>query len=155
MPQYARPTADTTVGSWSPPPLHSRVAGSTPDDGATIHSPGGAACVIALSAVTPAPSAITTIRVRARRDTPDEDATVLIELLSAGAPVAAFSADALTETLTTFEFILDPAQVAAITDWSALAVRLTADTLPANAVLYGGDAVLHDTDVVVFGEVTP
>ena len=151
MPQYARPTSDTSVGSWSPPPSRAGAGGSTPDDGLIIHGVGDNPCVIALSPIATPQVGTITVRVRARRHESTPTAGVSLELLSGGTPVAARTLDALTATLTTFALALTSDERASITDWSALAVRLTATALPANTVHYGTDPVLHDADPVVYG----
>lgn len=150
MAQYARPTSDTTVGDWTPPPLFEKVGGSTPNDATLIHGVGDDACVIALSPISEPQAGTVTLTVRARGNADLPDAALAVDVLSAGVVVASRVITSIPSTFTLIWIDLTSGERAAITDWASLAVRLSTTTLPADAihyddapVLYGGDFVLY------------
>lgn len=127
MTQYARPSADNTVGSWTTTPLYSKTNDSS--DTTFIVGPSGAstACEIQLSSVTdPAVSTNHVLTVRAKVGNGASGPEQLTYSLYQGATLVAASAGTSISrtTITDYSTTLTGTQADAITDYADLRIRL-------------------------------
>jgi hypothetical protein len=131
-PRYSRPDSDVIKGAWLPssgsllwPMLDESDA--SPEDADYIYIAGTGTCEISLSTIDPDPGTSSghVLRVRSRRETPSQSLRVTL-LQNVGSPTLQIAqwTQALTASYVTYEFNLSGAQTDAITDYSALSVRL-------------------------------
>lgn len=126
--QYGRPIADISVGGWGNTPLWDKVDEVTPDDGTTQiqtgNQPSNDTCEVRLSAVSdPLIDSAHTLRVRAYTT----GAGSITYGLYQGATQIASQTSVLGGAYATFAINLTTEQVAAITNYADLRVRLTAN----------------------------
>ena len=137
MAQYLRPiNPDITVSGWTPTPLWAEIDEATPEDSDYIVStknPVSEICELTLSGVTdPEDHTGHIMRVRARDD---KDTGDLDMQLYEGATMRAQRMDVfITSSFVTYELTLTEVEAAAINDYSALSLRVSARGVANNYV---------------------
>ena len=133
--QHARPSADLSDGNWtnelgSTTDLYESVNEPTPDDADYIQSessPSDSTCVLSLGAVTD-PGLHTHHSVRYRCKITEGTGALKVELLQgASTVIASHTLSDIQQAWLDGELALSEAEAAAITDYSDLRVRLTAN----------------------------
>jgi hypothetical protein len=131
--QAARPDADVSAGGWGAAPLWSKLDEELPDDADHVMSaspPAGDAYEVSLSPLgDPGVSTGHVLRWRAQADLVGPVVTVTPALYQGATLIATLTPRVLGEAFTTYEDTLSGAQADAITDYSALSVRFTADAV--------------------------
>lgn len=128
--QHARPASDVSAGGWQVPPLYEKVNEETPNDASYIFvlDPYGA-CELALGELDEPGDGNVKLSVRCRgmNVVGGDSASLKAELLQGTTVIAETTWGALGDSYVTRSFLLASGEVASITDWSNLRVRLTAD----------------------------
>lgn len=126
---FVRPDADVTDGTWlgqdGGSSLFSYIDEVTIDDADYIKSAGGGtACTIGLGDFGFTPAADATVKLHVRARVASGSGTIIYELLQ-GAISKASGATVVFDFFGVLEIVLSPAEIASITDWTDLRVRLT------------------------------
>jgi hypothetical protein len=132
MAQFARPSSDISVGTWTPTPLYQQIDEVTPSDADYIQSalnPANDTCEVKLSAVEdPQGNTGHKVRYRYKKDASGGNQVDLtVKLMCAAVEIASWTHTDIPETITPAEQTLTGPQADAITDYSNLRLRFIAN----------------------------
>jgi FG-GAP-like repeat len=129
QPQFARPDADVSVGNWVTAPLWSKIDEVIPVDTDSARGPVGASGTseIGLSDLTdPGPSGLMRVRYRFSKDSAGgQPVDLTLELVQGASVIASWAHLNITNVWTQVEQTLTAQQLAQITDFADLRLRLT------------------------------
>jgi hypothetical protein len=132
MPQFARPSADVATAGWSPLPAYEQIDEVSPDEADRVSSglaPSTDTLEVSLSAVVD-PGVDTGHTVRARYQKDDTDARRIDLTVGLYQTTTLIRQEVLADIAngwTTVSFTLTPLEASAITNYSALRMRFTAN----------------------------
>lgn len=135
MSQIARPSADITVGSYTTAPLFSKLNETTPNDATYILSPGSPAsamCEVRLDSLTDPGvdnNHIISYRIRNNALGLLDEEEVQVRLMQGATLIAAGSSVPVTDSFVTHTLSLSGAQIASITDYTDLRLRIYSNEL--------------------------
>ncbi|MCA1807589.1 MAG: hypothetical protein LC687_07060 [Actinobacteria bacterium] len=119
--QNLYPTSDITLGSWIDSPLHEKLA--EPSTTQIISSAGTSYTELALDDPTSVGAGSVSIYINTRKTTSDAS-TLVISLMENTTLIATWTITDLNTVFSTYRLILTDVQVAAITNWANLRVRI-------------------------------
>jgi hypothetical protein len=124
------------AGDWVEAPLYAKVDEASASDADFISATGTTHCELALSSLSEPGTGDVTIRVRYRKAAGAADSTLTATLVEGTTVIATEEFSVTSTSWTTGSFVLTSGEVASITDWTNLRVRL--DYAASSEVTLGG-----------------